>query len=112
MQAMPNSPERLAVIEKMLEIVRKDAPWVWGFYPKSIALVHDWFHNVVPNAMANNTLKYKRIDPVQRFDRQQVWNRPVLWPLLMIAVVVSLLIWGLREAYRRRQSSIIKKEDV
>ena len=112
MQTMPNSPDRLAVIEKMLKIVREDAPWVWGLYPKSLALVHGWFHNVVPNAMANNTLKYKRIDAAQRFRKQQTWNRPVLWPLLMLVVAMLLLIWGLRKAYRRRQSSAIRKEDV
>ncbi len=112
MQTMPNSPQRLEVIEKMLQIVREDAPWVWGFYPKSLALVHGWFHNVVPNAMANNTLKYKRIDPVQRYGKQQMWNRPVLWPLLILALAALLLVWGVRAAYRRRQSRVIQKGEA
>ena len=112
MRTMPNSSERLGVIEKMLHIAREDAPWVWGFYPKSLALVHGWFKNVVPNAMANNTLKYKRIDPVQRYEKQQMWNRPVLWPLLMLAAAALLLIWGVRAAYRGRQTSAIRKGEA
>ena len=30
----------------MLEIVRRDAPWIWGYYPKSFGLHHGWVHNV------------------------------------------------------------------
>ena len=39
-----------------------DAPWVWGLHPTSMALFHAWYKNVLPHAMANNTLKYKRVD--------------------------------------------------
>ena len=61
-KTMKNSPQRKVKIEKMLQIAREDAPWVWGFHPKSLSLSHSWYKNVLPNAMANNTLKYKRID--------------------------------------------------
>src|SRR5699024_2012975 len=40
MRDMANGPQREAVIAKMIEIVRRDAPWVWGFYPKSYTLNH------------------------------------------------------------------------
>ena len=36
---MKNTPERKKKIEKMLEIVREDVPWIWGVHPKSLALV-------------------------------------------------------------------------
>ncbi len=106
-RTMENTPERLAKIEKMLQIAREDAPWVWGFYPKSLVLVHSWFKNVSPNAMANNTLKYKRIDPRTRYVKQELWNRPAVLPLLiMIAAAVLGLLW-LYRAYRKSEEAVI-----
>ncbi len=106
-RTMSNSPERLEKIEKMIDILRQDAPWVWGVYPKSLALVHAWFGNVSPNAMANNTLKYKRIDPNMRWKAQQQWNRPVLIPLGVLGMLALLLVLWLRRIYRKRQESVI-----
>lgn len=106
-KSMDNTPERLAKIEQMLKIVQEDAPWVWGFYPKSLALVHSWFGNVYANAMANNTLKYKRIDPQERVARQEAWNRPVAAPLYWL---VGMLVLGavlLYAAYVREEKAVI-----
>ena len=106
-KSMDNTPERLAKIEQMLKIVQEDAPWVWGFYPKSLALVHSWFGNVYANAMANNTLKYKRIDPQERVARQEAWNRPVAVPLYWL---VGMLVLGavlLYAAYVREEKAVI-----
>ncbi|MHB8760579.1 MAG: ABC transporter substrate-binding protein, partial [Thiobacillus sp.] len=74
MKDMDNGPERQAVIDAMLEIVRRDAPWIFAYYPKSFGLRHGWVHNVKPNLMANNTLKYRRIDPALRDERRAAWN--------------------------------------
>ena len=38
MKNMDNSPERQAVIDKMVELVRRDAPWAFGFHPKGFSL--------------------------------------------------------------------------
>ncbi len=78
---MDNSPERQQVIDAMLEIVRRDAPWIWGYHPKRYGLHHGWLQNVKPNLMANNTLKYRRVDPELRERQREAWNQPVLWPL-------------------------------
>jgi ABC-type transport system substrate-binding protein len=105
MKDMRNSDARLAIIEEMLTIARRDAPWAWGFYPKKFELHHDWLHNVKPNLMANHTLKYQRIDPVLRKDRRARWNPPVIWPVgLLIVVLVALLAAGVA-VYRRRERS-------
>ena len=63
---MPNGPERQAIIDQMLEILRHDAPWVWGFIRRTTRCAHQWVHNRKPNKMANNGLKYQRIDPLLR----------------------------------------------
>ncbi len=64
--------------------MRQDAPWFWGFHPKHSACSHGWYRNVKPNLMANNALKYRRIDPALRASLQAEWNRPVLWPFAAV----------------------------
>jgi len=108
MKTMKNSPERLMLIEKMMDIAREDAPWVWGIHPKSLALSHAWYLNVLPHAMANNTLKYKRIDAKLRAEKQQEWNQPVLLPLIILAFLLVLAGILLSSAYRNREKMVIK----
>ena len=92
MKDMDNGPGRQQVIDAMLEIVRRDAPWIFAYYPKSFGLRHGWVHNVKPNLMANNTLKYRRIDPALREIRRAEWNKPVLWPIgLLLAGLVAVI---------------------
>ncbi|MGK2952299.1 MAG: ABC transporter substrate-binding protein [Thiobacillus sp.] len=92
MKDMDNGPERQQLIDTMLEIVRRDAPWIFAYYPKSFGLRHGWVMNVKPNLMANNTLKYRRIDPELRESRRAEWNHPVLWPIgLLVAALVAII---------------------
>ena len=107
---LPNGPKRKALIRKMVRLVQKDAPWVWGLHPKSLTLFHDWYHNVWANPMANDTLKYQRLDPQARVDKQQAWNRPVVWPLWLFGGLILASIYPLMAAYRRRQAHTL--EDV
>jgi len=104
---MQNSPQRFALVQKMVKIVQEDAPWVWGVHPKSLALYHRWYHNVWANPLANNTLKYKRIDAELRDYSQRQWNRPTFWPMVLLFAVSVILFWPLRSAYRKRQQAVI-----
>jgi ABC-type transport system substrate-binding protein len=104
MKDMDNGPARQAVIDDMLEIVRRDAPWIFAYYPKSFGLTHGWVHNVKPNLMANNTLKYRRIDPELRAVRRAQWNAPVLWPLGLMGLAVIAAIAPAVIAWRRHES--------
>ncbi|CAG0996026.1 hypothetical protein RHDC4_02830, partial [Rhodocyclaceae bacterium] len=91
MRTMTNGPERQAVIDRMLEVLRHDAPWVWGFHPKDYTLRHAWLLNRKPNKVGHNTLKYQRVDAALRERLRAEWNRPVLWqPLLALALLVAL----------------------
>ena len=62
MENMDSGPERLQIIKEMTRIVQKDAPWVFGYFPVSFSLQHEWVKNIKSNSMANNTMKYIRID--------------------------------------------------
>jgi ABC-type transport system substrate-binding protein len=102
MKNMDNGPRRQQIIDKMVEIARHDNPWLWGYHPKSFALYHSWYYNAKPNLMANNTLKYKRIDPELRAQKRLEWNKPVLWP---VYAIVGVFVVGLIPAmisYRRK----------
>jgi ABC-type transport system substrate-binding protein len=107
---MPNGPERQALIRKMVKLVQNDAPWVWGLHPKSMSLFHDWYHNVWANPMANNTLKYRRLDAAKRVDKQQEWNQPVVWPLWVLALLIVASVYPLVTAYRRRQRQTLARD--
>jgi oligopeptide transport system substrate-binding protein len=102
MRNMENGESRLQIIRQMQEILRRDAPWVFGLHPKTFSLYHGWESNLKPNLMANNRLKYIRIDPVMRTELRQQWNRPVLWPLAAAGALLVLLLAPAVSAYRRR----------
>ncbi len=82
MRNMDNSEQRYRIIQQLQEIVRRDAPWVFGFHPKRFSLFHSWYNNLKPNLMANNRLKYTRIDAVARAEKRQAWNKPIFLPLV------------------------------
>jgi ABC-type transport system substrate-binding protein len=103
MREMDNSPERQAIVQEMLEVLRHDAPWVWGFHPKDFALAHQWVYNRKPNKMAHNSLKYQRIDPGVRERLRNEWNRPVLWPVFLLLGALVLLLLPAIAVYRRRE---------
>jgi len=102
MRNSDNSAQRHQIIQQLQEVVRHDAPWAFGFHPKNFSLFHSWYKNIKPNLMANNQLKYTRIDPVAREQKRNAWNRPVFWPLAVAAVLLVLLLYPALRAYRRR----------
>jgi hypothetical protein len=56
--------------------------------------------------MANNGIKYQRIDAAVRAQKRAEWNRPVVWPFLLLVVAGILLVWlGVR--YCRRSESAV-----
>jgi len=87
MKNMPNGKRRKKVIDNMVNIIREDAPWIWGYNPKQFSLSHGWYMNAKPNLMAHNTLQYKRIDAHARQKNRQAWNEPVLWPVIIVALL-------------------------
>jgi len=103
MKNMPNSPERQKIIDRMVNIARADAPWIWGIHPKKYSLRHAWISNDKPNTMARNNLKYLRIDPQKRAEMRAAWNRPVLLPLSIVLVILAISTIPAVVSYRRRE---------
>lgn len=103
MKNMPNSPERQRIIDRMVDIVRRDAPWIGGFHPVSYSLANSWVMNGKPNNMARNNLKYVRVNVDKRAALRREWNQPVLWPsILILGLLLASSVPAFR-SYRRRE---------
>ena len=103
MKNMDNTAERLGIVRQMNHILQRDAPWDFGLHPKSYTLIHRWLKNRKPSDVANNILKYQRIDAVDRANARREWNRPLVWPLWLGLAVFVLAIVPAVIGYRRRE---------
>lgn len=103
MKNMEHGPQRINIIDRMIAILREDAPWLWGYHPKEFALFHAWYKNVKPNRMSYNLIKYYRIDPELRDQKRNEWNKPVLWPTGIATALLIFILLPAWVAYRRKQ---------
>jgi ABC-type transport system substrate-binding protein len=103
MRNLPNGPLRQEKIDELLAIVRKDSPWIWGFYPIDFGLSHQWNRVSKPNGIAVNTLKYERLDVVKRAELRKKWNQPVIWPFMIFIAALILIFVPLMVSYWRRE---------
>jgi len=107
MKSMPNGPARLEIIRQMNRIVQHDAPWIYAFHPKSYVLQHGWLKNRKPGLIIRNTLKYQRLDVDQRQAQRADWNRPVLWPLGLVLLLMVLIVWPAYSRYRAHELATV-----
>ena len=90
MKSMPNNNDREKILDQMVEIIQIDAPWLWGFYPKTYILRQEWVNPFTRNAMSRNTLKYMSLQPELRAKLRKEWNPPIRWPLFLMAFFLVL----------------------
>jgi ABC-type transport system substrate-binding protein len=102
MKNRPNDAKRQELIDAMLDIVRQDAPLAWGIHTQSLTLSQAWVSLTKPNVVSLNTLKYVAIDVDKRNKLRQIWNRPVLWPLAVILLIMALGLLVLMLAYYQK----------
>jgi oligopeptide transport system substrate-binding protein len=104
MERMSNGPERKAIIDEMLEVLAHDAPSVLMFYPISFYLRHDWLKNVKLHDNTHNVIQYYRIDGADRAMKQDVWNRPTYWPIVLLGLgLVALILPACIRAHRHER---------
>lgn len=106
MRGLPDGEARAKIIQKMVEILNRDLPSIWGYYPKAFALYHDWMRITKPTGIINNTLKYAYITPSIRAEYRMIWNVPVIWPLWGLAIIIVLLGIGVWMRYSEKEYSV------
>ncbi len=107
MRFLDDGPAKAEVVRRMVEIVREDAPWMFGYYPASGGAYQAWVGNAKPSQMVRNTLQYYRLDPALRAASVEKWNRPVWWPLLLVVagiLAIALVAW---RQIRRRETAVV-----
>lgn len=104
MKSMPNGPERQAVMDRMVSLIREDAPWAFAYHDKRYGLRMGWVDPMRPNPMTHDLLKYTSLEPAGRLAYQAQWNRPLLWPLALVAALVLGLALLVRKVWRGRQN--------
>lgn len=104
MRVLPPGAEREELVARMVEMWRRDAVWLYAYYPKEIFLNNSWVYNTKRHGISKATLKYVRIDDAERERLRREWNQPVTWPLYAGgALFMGLVLPGVI-AYRRRQN--------
>ncbi len=105
MKDLPDGPQRQAAIDRMIDIARDDAVWMWGIFPASTAAFQPWVRNGVATFIINDKLKYLRVDPELRMQKIREWNQPQWWPVPLMLLAVLLVFvpswWVWRERERR-----------
>lgn len=109
MRNLDNNNTRQSLIKKMLRLVQKDAPWVFGVNAQSFTITQQWVSPIKPNTIAPNDLQYTKINLPLRNQLRAQWNQPVLWPLFVIAGVCILLLLPMWLTYRRKESQTARR---
>lgn len=106
MQSLDNGPEKQAILDKMTQIQREDAPLSFGFFPYSSAAVQGWVKNSKPAVLIKDRGRYLRLDIPARVAAQKAWNRPIWWPIVVGALLVlGLVVMGVRSLRRRERTN-------
>lgn len=105
MRYLDDGPEKESVIHRMVDIVRHDAAWMWGYIPNSGGAYQSWVGNAKPTQMVRDSLQYLRVDSEQRNLLTQQWNRPNWWPMAFFFAAIWALIALVRALAKRRHQA-------
>ena len=95
MATMENSPERMELIRQLRDILVEDCPVVFNFHRVNFLLNQPWISRTVSNSMVKGGMKYTRLDPTLRLEKQQEWNRTPWWPSALLGTgLLAILIYA------------------
>jgi oligopeptide transport system substrate-binding protein len=90
MRSMNDGPERLAIINKLRDMIVEDCPWIYTIHSEAYSLTQPWLHNYKSHPVALDGVKYYNIDGPLRARLQTKWNQPNYLPLLAVAALIFL----------------------
>jgi ABC-type transport system substrate-binding protein len=100
---MDDGAEKQATIDRMVEIARRDSPWLWGYNPYAVGSYQPWTSDAKPTYMVRDRLMYRRIDPAMRAELVREWNPPHFWPLWAIVAAFLFSLWPAWRAFKARE---------
>lgn len=103
MKFLDDGPQKAALIDRMVAIVQEDAPWMFGYFPKSGGAYQQWVGNAKPTQMVRNTLQFMKVDPELRTRKVDAWNQPRWAPLWILLALAIVAVWPAWLALRRRE---------
>ncbi len=98
-----DGPVKARLVDEMIAILQRDAVWSFGYFPTSAAAFHQWVNNGKPTQIIRNHIQYLRVDAPLRAQKIAEWNRPVWWPVALIALALVAGVVPAFRAYRRRE---------
>jgi ABC-type transport system substrate-binding protein len=110
MKTLPDGAQRQAVIDQMVAIAQRDAPWAMGYFPYVSAAHQRWVKNYKPAILIRDHGRYLKLDVADRVAAQAAWNRPVWWPLVAIGAALLALVLLARAQFRRRERTNARGE--
>ena len=105
LRTLDDGPRKQALVDRMVAIAQRDAPWSMGYFPYTSLAFQPWVHNGKPSIVIPDRIKYLRLDTAQRAELVAQWNRPVWWPLLLPVAAALALAAAVWRAWRRRQNA-------
>ncbi len=112
MRYLADGPEKARAIDGMIEVVQRDAPWSFGYYPTSAAALQQWVGNAKPTATVRNNVQYMKIDAELRARKIREWSRPVVWPVVLaLLAVIGLGLAARRQVMKRREARAVEALD-
>jgi hypothetical protein len=91
------------VMDRMIAITQHDAPWTFGYNPYAGSVHHQWVGNAKPGPLVNDRLMFMKVDPALRAARIAEWNRPIWWPVALIALALVAAVVPAFRAWKRRE---------
>ncbi|MDQ3621163.1 MAG: ABC transporter substrate-binding protein [Verrucomicrobiota bacterium] len=92
MATMENTPERMAIIRRMNDLLIEDCPNILNFHKAYYLVIQPWAPRTHENTMLERGFKYYTTDPVLREQKRREWNPIPAWPM---SVPLGVLVAGL-----------------
>ncbi len=105
MRFLDDGPEKEAVIHRMVDLVRHDAAWMWGYIPNSGGAYQSWVGNAKPTQMVRDSLQYLRVQSDLRSTLTAQWNKPNWWPMALLFLAIWALVAMVTVLARRRSQT-------
>ena len=97
----------------MVDLLREDAPWSFGYFPYAGGAYQQWVGNAKYGVFTNDRALYYKVDAPLRVRKQAEWNPPRYWPLGLMLAGALLLAWiALRGFHARERKTAAPLRDV